>query len=159
MIQHLSIATRLAILITLIASSVILFTNTSMALDEVNTTFFGVAIKGYDTVAYHTEGRAVKGKSKFSHKWNDAKWYFSSSENKELFAADPERYAPQYGGYWARSLSTTGKAAGVNPKAFKIIDGKLYLNWSAESAEKFKADASENIQKADTNWNKLIDKR
>ena len=99
MIQHLSIATRLAILITLIASSVILFTNTSMALDEVNTTFFGVAIKGYDTVAYHTEGRAVKGKSKFSHKWNDAKWYFSSAENKGLFAADPERYAPQYGGY------------------------------------------------------------
>jgi len=99
MIQHLSIATRLAILITLIASSVILFTNTSMALDEVNTTFFGVAIKGYDTVAYHTEGRAVKGKSKFSHKWNDAKWYFSSAENKDLFAADPEHYAPQYGGY------------------------------------------------------------
>ena len=97
--QHLSKATRLAILITLIASSVIIFTNTSIAFEEVNTTFFGVAIKGYDTVAYHTEGRAVKGKSKFSHKWNNAKWYFSSVGNKDLFAADPERYSPQYGGY------------------------------------------------------------
>jgi len=99
MIRHLSIATRQAILITLVVSAVILFTNSGMAFDAVNTTFFGVAIKGYDTVAYHTEGRAVKGKSKFSHKWNDAKWYFSSAENRDLFAADPERYAPQYGGY------------------------------------------------------------
>ena len=65
----------------------------------VNTDRHSVAIKGYDTVAYHTEGRAVKGKSKYSHKWNDAKWYFTSAGNKDLFAADPERYAPQYGGY------------------------------------------------------------
>jgi len=86
-------------LITLVASTVILFTSTGMAFDEVNTNFFGVAIKGYDTVAYHSEGRAVKGKSEFSHKWNDAKWYFATPENKDLFAADPERYAPQYGGY------------------------------------------------------------
>jgi len=99
MIRHLLIATRSAMLITLVASTVILFTSTGMAFDEVNTNFFGVAIKGYDTVAYHSEGRAVKGKSEFSHKWNDAKWYFSSAENKDLFAADPERYAPQYGGY------------------------------------------------------------
>ncbi len=65
----------------------------------VNTNWFGVAIEGYDTVAYHTEGRAVKGDSEFSYVWNDAKWYFASAKNRELFAADPERYAPQYGGY------------------------------------------------------------
>ena len=99
MIRHLSTATKLTLLITLVSLAVIMFTNTGLAFDEVNTTFFGVAIKGYDTVAYHIEGRAVKGKSKFSHKWNDAKWYFSSAGNKDLFAADPERYAPQYGGY------------------------------------------------------------
>ena len=97
--RHLSIAAKPAMLITLIIVAVILFTSSGMAFDEVNTTFFGVAIKGYDTVAYHTEGRAVKGKSKFSHKWNDAKWYFSRAENRDLFTADPERYAPQYGGY------------------------------------------------------------
>jgi len=99
MILHFSKATKQTILITLVVSAAILLTNSAMAFDEVNTTFFGVAIKGYDTVAYHTEGRALKGKSKFSHKWNDAKWYFSSAENKDLFAADPEHYAPQYGGY------------------------------------------------------------
>jgi YHS domain-containing protein len=69
------------------------------AFKKVNQTSWGVAIKGYDTVAYHTEGRAVKGQSKYSHEWNDAKWYFASAENRDLFAADPERYAPQYGGY------------------------------------------------------------
>ena len=65
----------------------------------VNTSWFGVAIKGYDTVAYHTEGRAIKGMSEYSHEWNDARWYFASAQNRDLFAADPERYAPQYGGY------------------------------------------------------------
>jgi YHS domain-containing protein len=60
---------------------------------------FGVSIKGYDTVAYHIEGKAVKGQRKFVYTWNDAKWYFASAENKALFTKDPERYAPQYGGY------------------------------------------------------------
>jgi hypothetical protein len=67
--------------------------------NPVNTGWFGIAIKGYDTVAYHTEGSAVKGKSAFFFKWNDAKWLFVSAGNRDLFAADPERYAPQYGGY------------------------------------------------------------
>ena len=67
--------------------------------EKVNTNVFGVAIKGYDTVAYFTEGRAVKGKSKYSHNWSDAKWYFSSEENRDRFVTEPERYAPQYGGY------------------------------------------------------------
>ena len=71
----------------------------ALALDQVNTTAFGVAIKGYDTVAYHTENQAVKGSRQFSYEWNDAKWYFASAENRDLFAADPGRYAPQYGGY------------------------------------------------------------
>lgn len=69
------------------------------AFSEVNKTFFGVAIKGYDTVAYWTEGEAVKGKRKFSHDWNDAKWYFASAQNRDLFVNDPDRYAPQYGGH------------------------------------------------------------
>jgi YHS domain-containing protein len=60
---------------------------------------FGVAIWGYDTVAYHIDGRAVKGKKKFSYEWNDATWRFASAENRDLFASDPERYAPQFGGY------------------------------------------------------------
>ncbi|MBT8346255.1 MAG: hypothetical protein KJO28_08110 [Desulfofustis sp.] len=87
-------------LVLLLSSGVlILGATTAGAADKVNSTFFGVAIKGYDTVAYHTEGRAMKGSSKISHKWNDAKWYFVSEANRDLFIKDPERYAPQYGGY------------------------------------------------------------
>jgi len=70
-----------------------------MAFDKINKLNDGIAIKGYDTVAYHTEGHAVKGNKNFSYKWNDAEWHFVSAENRDLFAADPERYAPQYGGY------------------------------------------------------------
>ena len=75
------------------------WTGIGIAFEKVNQTFWGVAIKGYDTVAYHTEGRAVKGHSKYSHEWNDAKWHFTSAENRDLFVSDPERYAPKYGGY------------------------------------------------------------
>jgi YHS domain-containing protein len=82
---------------TLVA--IFIASGTGMAFDEINTTFFGVAIKGYDPVAYHTEGRALKGKSAFVHNWNDAKWYFANESNRDLFASNPEKYAPQYGGY------------------------------------------------------------
>ena len=85
--------------ISFAAIIIFIFADASTAFDEINTTFFGVAIKGYDTVAYHTDGRAVKGKSTFAHKWNDAKWYFKTAENLDLFISNPERYAPQYGGY------------------------------------------------------------
>jgi YHS domain-containing protein len=72
---------------------------TAVVSKRVNTDTFGVAILGYDTVAYHTEGRPVKGKSEFSFNWNDAVWHFASTENRDLFSSDPERWAPQYGGY------------------------------------------------------------
>ena len=125
----------------------------------VNTGWFGVAIKGYDTVAYHTEGRAIKGTSDYSHEWNDARWDFASAQNRDLFAADPERYAPQYGGYWAGSLAAAGKVAGVNPEAFKIIEGKLYLSWNKQAAEKFAAKAIKAIDMADKNWAELLNEK
>ena len=99
MIDSLSRGTCRAVQVAMIASIHILIAVPAIAFDQVNSTFFGVAIKGYDTVAYHTEGRAVKGSNAFSQRWNDAKWYFASAENRDLFAADPERFAPQYGGY------------------------------------------------------------
>lgn len=91
--QHFSRSILIIILVQLVTITPVL------AFEEVNTTIFGVAIKGYDTVAYHTEARAVKGSSKYAHKWNDAKWYFASQEHKDLFVKDPEKYAPRYGGY------------------------------------------------------------
>lgn len=99
MIYRLPNTAKEVIVIVLVALVLIMPPATGMAFDEINKTSFGVAIKGYDTVAYHTENRAVQGKSEYSHTWADAKWYFASAENRNLFAADPERYAPQYGGY------------------------------------------------------------
>jgi YHS domain-containing protein len=95
----LSKITQRVLPITMFALVTIMVTTSSMAFDKVNKTSLGVAIKGYDTVAYHTENRAVKGNSEFSYNWNDAIWYFSTAENRDMFAADPEHYAPQYGGY------------------------------------------------------------
>ena len=77
----------------------ILGTTTVWAKSEINTNWRGVAVKGYDTVAYFTQGKPVKGDSKFEHKWKEATWRFANAEHLELFKADPEKYAPQYGGY------------------------------------------------------------
>lgn len=71
----------------------------AIAADKVNKSKSGVAIRGFDTVAFHTQGRAVKGKKAFSYQWNDATWYFKNAQNRDLFAADPARYAPQFGGH------------------------------------------------------------
>jgi YHS domain-containing protein len=94
----------------------------------VNASFTGTAIEGYDPVAYFNEGRPVEGKSEFSQEWMDATWYFASAENRDLFAADPEKYAPQYGGYCAWAVSQ-GYTANIDPQAWKVVDDKLYLNY------------------------------
>ncbi len=83
-----------------LAGGLVIWVQVEAAQKQVNTGLFGsVAIKGYDAVAYHTESQALKGKSQYSYEWNDAIWHFSSTKNRELFATDPERYAPQYGGF------------------------------------------------------------
>lgn len=92
-------ATLVLFMVVILEGALPSWVNAGSLKEKVNTNFFGVAIKGYDTVAYFTEGSAVKGKSKFYYNWSDAKWYFSSKENRDLFIANPERYAPQYGGY------------------------------------------------------------
>ena len=99
MYHSLSKITEHVLPITMFALVIIMVTTPSLAFDKVNKTSLDVAIKGYDTVAYHTENRAVKGKSEFFYNWNDAIWYFSTAENRDMFVADPEHYAPQYGGY------------------------------------------------------------
>lgn len=74
-------------------------TSPGLAFDNINQSKSGVAIRGFDTVAFQMDKRAVKGKKEFSYEWNNATWYFKSAENRDLFAADPLRYAPQFGGY------------------------------------------------------------
>ena len=85
-----------------------------------------VSLKGYDTVAYFTEHKPVKGAPEFRHDWDGARYYFVSARNRDAFAADPDRYAPQFSGLCAASLST-GKIVEADPTLWKIIDGKLYV--------------------------------
>jgi YHS domain-containing protein len=113
--------------------------------------FTGTAIEGTDPVAYFTEGRPVEGASAFAHEWRGATWYFASAENRDRFAADPERYAPQYGGYCAWAVAH-GYTAKIDPEAWKIVDGRLYLNYSKDVQADWVEDIPGNIAKGDANW-------
>ncbi len=112
-----------------------------------------VAIKGYDPVQYFKAGQAVKGNESFSFQWHSLTWYFSTREDRDLFAAGPEKYAPQYDGYCAWAMSE-GRKSQADPEVWKIVNGKLYLNCSRSAYEKWSRDIPGNIQKADTNWQK-----
>jgi YHS domain-containing protein len=116
-----------------------------------------VAIKGYDTVAYFKDGKALKGNESFASPWHDMTWYFATKENRDLFAGGPEKYAPQYDGYCAWALTEARKAK-TDPEVWKIVDGKLYLNCSRTAYEKWSKDIPGNIKKADTNWLRLSGK-
>ena len=85
------------------------------------------AIRGYDPVAYFTQGKPVKGSREYTHQWNGATWRFASAQNRERFAAAPAKYAPQYGGYCAYGVAS-GYAVKIEPDAWSVVDGKLYLN-------------------------------
>jgi len=116
-----------------------------------------VAIGGYDTVAYFQVGKALKGNESFQFQWHGKTWYFSTKENRDLFAAGPEKYAPQYDGYCAWAM-TEGRKAPTDPEVWKIISGKLYLNCSRSAYEKWSRDIPGNIEKADKNWLKFLDR-
>jgi hypothetical protein len=117
----------------------------------VNTGDDRVAIEGYDVVAYFTEARAIPGSPEFSTAWNDAVWRFSSQDHRDLFVADPERYVPQYGGYCAWGVSE-GEFWTVDPEAWLIVDGKLYLNLSKEFRDSFRDNLGNAIARADQAW-------
>ena len=131
--------------------------NSALAADAIRTTWVGnLAVEGYDPVAYFTENKAVKGSKDFEWEWGDANWRFSSEENLAAFKLDPEKYSPQYGGYCAYAVAD-GKTVGIDPEAFDIVDGKLYLNYSKKIQERWKGDRDNFISKADEVWPTLID--
>ena len=127
-----------------------------LAVDPVFTSW-GVAIRGYDPVAYFLLGKPEKGSKAFVFKWNDAEWRFANENHLQLFKQDPERYAPQYGGYCAYAVSQNSTAS-IDPESWKIVEGKLYLNYSAAIQKKWEADIPGYIEKADINWPKLLKK-
>src|SRR5574341_898281 len=108
-------------------------------------------LKGYDPVAYFTTAKPVKGHSKFEFKWMGATYHFSSQENLEQFKKAPEKYAPQYGNYCAYAVSQ-GYTAPVDPEAFDIVNGKLYLNYSKSVQKKWREKRDDYIAAADKNW-------
>ncbi len=128
----------------------LLFTSDALAGDKVYTNW-GKAINGYDPVAYFTEGRPVEGESQFSLEWNGTTWRFATAENRDLFASAPEQYAPQYGGYCAWAVSQ-GYTASTDPEAWKIVDGKLYLNYSTSVQARWSKNIPQNIAAGDSNW-------
>ena len=111
----------------------------------------GLAIRGYDPVAYYQQSAPVKGSSQFSYQWRGATWLFANAENRDRFQAEPDHSSPQYGGYCAYAVSK-GRTASIDPEAWKIVDGKLYLNYSKGVRKKWEQDVPGNIVKADKNW-------
>ena len=123
----------------------------------VNKDSAGVAVKGYDVVAYFKENKPVKGNKEFQYEWMGAGWQFSSAANRDLFAANPGKYAPQYGGYCAFGVSE-GHKAPVDPNVWKVVDGKLYLNYDESLVKEWRKDIPGRIAKADKNWMKVRNK-
>ena len=121
----------------------------------VNKTSSGIALKGYDPVAYHTVGKPVEGSQPISYRWRDATWRFASVKHRDLFAADPERYAPAYGGYCAYGMAQ-GAKVDIDPSAWHIVDGKLYLNVNKRVQQTWKTDISGYIARANRHWQRLM---
>jgi len=114
------------------------------------------ALAGYDSVAYFTEGKPVKGSRDYTTTYKGTVWQFSSAENRDAFIATPEAYAPQYGGYCAWALAENKLAKG-DPKYWNIVDDKLYLNYNAAIQKKWLADVPGFIEKANQYWPSVLD--
>lgn len=116
----------------------------------------GAAIRGYDPVAYFTTGQPTPGSPDITADYDGATWRFATAENRALFLLEPAKYAPQYGGYCAYGM-TVGQKVPVDPAAWSIVEGRLYLNNSLAVRESWSKDPAGNIGKADAAWPKVRD--
>lgn len=122
---------------------------------EYNTLYAGLGAKGYDVVAYFTKGKPVQGSARHESVYGGVTWRFANADHRELFEANPEKYAPQYGGFCSWGAAN-GKLFDVDPaNGWTIVDGKLYLNFNADLNKTFTKDAAKFIPKADQNWQSL----
>lgn len=119
--------------------------------DPVNRGADGVAIRGYDVVAYFTDSKAVKGSGKFEHAWKGAKWRFVSAAHRDAFAAAPDKYAPQFGGYCAWTMAHRSVLEG-DPEVWNIVNGKLYFNNNKTAQAKWSEDRPRWIVDASLYW-------
>lgn len=116
-----------------------------------NVNWRGVAVKGYDPVAYFTEGRPVRGLAMYELDWEGARWRFANPMNMEKFRESPEKFAPRYGGYCAYGVAVGG-LYDIKPEAWSVVDGRLYLNKNLEIRETWRQDIDGYIRNADANW-------
>lgn len=117
-----------------------------------------IAIQGYDPVAYFNHSKGVKGKKQIAALYEGVIYNFSSSENKSAFLKNPSKYEPQFGGWCAYAMGSTGGKVEINPETFKIIDGKLYLFYNAyfnNTLKDWNKDEGSLKLKADNNWKKI----
>lgn len=123
-----------------------------------NITKTGLAIEGYDPVAYFTAGEAIEGKKDITASDAGVTYYFASTKNRDLFKADPAKYAPQYGGWCAYAMGANGEKVEVDPETFKVLNGKLYLFYNKyfnNTLKTWNKDESALKKKADANWTKF----
>ena len=118
----------------------------------------GVAIQGYDPVAFFTDNKPVKGKPELAVRHNGATYYFASREHREQFKADPAKYEPVFGGYCAYGVSRN-KLVEIDVNAFQIVDGRLLLQYSKGVRDDFNKDVKGNLTKAEANWPGLVEKK
>jgi YHS domain-containing protein len=131
----------------------------ALAVPPINTGLFGhTAIKGYDPVAYFTDKKPEKGSDQYSYDWMGATWLFANAKDLELFKQNPQKYAPQYGGYCAYAVAHKD-TAGIDPDSYTVIGDKLYLNYSTDIQQKWLKERDSFIQQADQNWPALVDKK
>jgi YHS domain-containing protein len=117
----------------------------------------GVALQGYDPVAYFSDGRPVKGAQELAASYNGATYYFASAEHKAQFEKDPEKYAPLFGGYCAFAVSR-GATAPSSVDAFQIINGHLVLQKNKDILKRWEEDPKGNFEKAEANWRQIVQK-
>jgi YHS domain-containing protein len=134
----------------------VLFTAHAAAANvAVDTDAEGLALQGYDPVAYFTEGKPVAGESDLVVEHDGASYRFASFESRDMFAANPEKYAPKYGGYCAFGTTFQQKVPG-DPQAFRIVDDKLYINSSPDILKRWSNDIPGNVEKADRIWPEIM---
>ena len=147
MIRRVAVAAVLAIALT-----------TALAAERVNADRTGLAVKGYDVVAYFVDGRPVAGLPAFEHELDGVRYRFASAANRDRFVQEPRRYLPQYGGFCAWAVSR-GYTADTDPLAWRIVDGRLFLNYDRSVQRTWEGDVRGNVAKGDANWPSLRDRR
>jgi len=143
----------LTIILVVLAMPVLAQTKTLLNLDKA-----GLAIQGYDPVAFIADGKPLKGKPELGFRHKGALYYFATKEHRDAFKADPTKYEPAFGGYCAYGVSR-GKLVEIDVDAFQVVDGRLLLQYSKGVREDFNKDTKGNLTKAEANWPTLVEKK